>query len=113
VRRSIFAPALILHRVKVAVRQPVIDSKGVKNRRNRQSRNTRRNLLPNCYQNMQVGSGLNRGGSAPSVSHLNNLIFSNPGVSQSMTTSAFWRHYFRFAVIHLEWTPILRQPVKP
>jgi hypothetical protein len=82
------------------VRQPVIDSKGVNNRRNRQNRNTRRNLLPNCYQNMQVGSGLNRGGSAPSVSHLNNLIFSSPGVSQSMTTSAFWRHYFRFAVIH-------------
>ena len=54
-------------------------------------------LLPKTWQ---VGSGLNRGGSAPSVSHLNNLIFSSPGVSQSMTTSAFWRHYFRFAVIH-------------
>jgi hypothetical protein len=54
-----------LYRVKVEVQQPVIDSKGVNNRRNRQNRNTRRNLLPNCYQNMQVGSGLNRGGSAP------------------------------------------------
>jgi hypothetical protein len=49
------------------VQQPVIDSKGVNNRRSRQNRNTRRNLLPNCYQNMQVGSGSepNRGGSAP------------------------------------------------
>ena len=55
---------LDLHRVKVAVRQPVIDSKGVNSRRNRQNRNTRRNLLPNCHHNMQVGSGLNRGGSA-------------------------------------------------
>src|SRR5713226_5767201 len=39
-----------LCRVKVEVQQPVIDSKGVNNRRNRQNRNTRRNLLPNCYQ---------------------------------------------------------------
>jgi hypothetical protein len=34
------------------VKQPAIDSKGVNNRRNRQNRNTRRNLLPNCYQNI-------------------------------------------------------------
>src|ERR1700736_1054571 len=46
-----------LYRVKVAVRQPAIDSKGVNNRRNRQNRNTRRNLLPNCYQNMASGFG--------------------------------------------------------
>jgi hypothetical protein len=44
-----------LYRVK---RQPAIESKGVNNRRNRQNRNTRRNLLPNCWQ---VGSGPNRG----------------------------------------------------
>src|ERR1700730_11633783 len=56
-----------LYRVKVAVQQPAIDSKGVNNRRNRQNRNIRRNLLPNCYQNMQVGLGLNRGGSAPFI----------------------------------------------
>jgi hypothetical protein len=36
--------------VSIEVQQPVIDSKGVNNRRNRQNRNTRRNLLPNCYQ---------------------------------------------------------------
>jgi hypothetical protein len=40
-----------LYRVK-EVQQPVIDSKGVNNRRNRQNRNTRRNLLPNCYQKL-------------------------------------------------------------
>src|ERR1700686_5043343 len=34
----------------VSMQQPAIDSKGVNNRRNRQNRNTRRNLLPNCYQ---------------------------------------------------------------
>jgi hypothetical protein len=39
-----------LYRVKVAVQQPAIDSKGVNNRRSRQNRITRRNLLPNCYQ---------------------------------------------------------------
>src|SRR5216684_4067211 len=39
------------------VKQPAIDSKGVNNRRNRQNRNTRRNLLPNCYQNMASGFG--------------------------------------------------------
>jgi hypothetical protein len=39
-----------LYRVKVALEWPAIDSKGVNNRRNRQNRNTRRNLLPNCYQ---------------------------------------------------------------
>src|ERR1700676_208586 len=38
--------------VSVEVQQPVIDSKGVNNRRNRQNRNTRRNLLPNCYQKL-------------------------------------------------------------
>ena len=32
------------------VSKPVIDSKGVNNRRNRQNRDTRRNLLSNCYQ---------------------------------------------------------------
>ncbi len=41
---------LLTSTVSIAVRQPAIDSKGVNNRRNRQSRNTRRNLLPNCYQ---------------------------------------------------------------
>jgi hypothetical protein len=46
-----------LYRVKVEVQQPVIDSKGVNNRRYRQNRNTRRNLLPNCYQNMASGFG--------------------------------------------------------
>jgi hypothetical protein len=46
-----------LYRVKVEVQQTVLDSKGVNNRRNRQNRNTRRNLLPNCYQNMASGFG--------------------------------------------------------
>src|SRR5260370_26714353 len=46
-----------LYRVKIAFWQPAIDSKGVNNRRNRQNRNTRRNLLPNCYQNMNMASG--------------------------------------------------------
>jgi hypothetical protein len=54
-----------LYRVKVAVRQPVIDSKGVNNRRNRENRNTRRNLLPNCYQNMASGFGAESWGIGP------------------------------------------------
>src|ERR1039458_1879720 len=64
-----------LYRVKVAVRQPVIDSKGVNNRRNRQNRNTRRNLLPNCYQNMASGFGAESWGIGPFTLHLNNLMF--------------------------------------
>jgi len=53
------------YRVKVAVRQPAIDSKRVNNRRNRQNRNTRRNLLPNCYQNMASGFGAESWGIGP------------------------------------------------
>ena len=41
---------LLTSTVSIEVQQPVLDSKGVNNRRNRQNRNTRRNLLPNCYQ---------------------------------------------------------------
>jgi hypothetical protein len=48
---------LLTSTVSKEVQQPVIDSKGVNNRRNRQNRNTRRNLLPNCYQNMASGFG--------------------------------------------------------
>ncbi len=48
---------LLTSTVSIEVQQPVIDSKGVSNRRNRQNRNTRRNLLPNCYQNMASGFG--------------------------------------------------------
>jgi hypothetical protein len=48
---------LLTSTVSIEVQQPVIDSKGVNNRRNRQNRNTRRNLLPNCYQNMASGFG--------------------------------------------------------
>jgi hypothetical protein len=49
--------ALLTSTVSIEVQQPAIDSKGVNNRRNRQNRNTRRNLLPNCYQNMTSGFG--------------------------------------------------------
>ena len=45
--------------------QPVIDSKAVNGRTNRQNRYKQRKLLPNCYQTERVGSrGLIRGGSA-------------------------------------------------
>jgi hypothetical protein len=51
----------------VSMRQPVIDPKGVNNRRDRQNRNTRRNLLPNCYQNMASGFGAESWGIGPFV----------------------------------------------
>jgi hypothetical protein len=53
----------------------VIDSKGVNNRRNRQNRNARRNLLPNCYQNMASGFGAESWGIGPFIFVLNDLIF--------------------------------------
>ena len=56
---------LPLDRVKVALRQPVIDSKGVNNRRNRQNRKTRRNFLPNCYQKHAGGFGAESWGIGP------------------------------------------------
>ena len=65
---SLPALALERRRVKVEVQQPVIDSKGVnnrRNRRNRRNRNTRRNLLPNCYQNMASGFGAESWGIGP------------------------------------------------
>jgi hypothetical protein len=60
---------LLTSTVSIEVQQPVLDSKGVNNRRNRQNRNTRRNLLPNCYQNMASGFGGRIVGDRPLCSH--------------------------------------------
>jgi hypothetical protein len=59
----------------VSMRRPAIDSKGVNSRRNRQNRNTRRNLLPNCYQNMASGFGAESWGIGPFTLHVDNLMF--------------------------------------
>src|SRR5260370_24115400 len=70
---------LLTSTVSIEVQQPVIDSKGVNSRRNRQNRNTRRNLLPNCYQNMASGFGARIVGDRPLHFALNRNIHPCPG----------------------------------